>query len=113
MVSALAPRGPDDSGVNADTANRNALGNARLAIIDTSRAGHQPMVVPGTAITYNGELFNFKELRAAFDYPWQSQSDTEVILAAWQKWGIDTPRRLRGMFAFVIAQPEGNRFFLC
>src|SRR5207248_10022059 len=88
---------------------------ARLAIIDTSRAGHQPMVVPegGTAITYNGELFNFKELRAALDYPWQSQSDTEVILAAWQKWGIDTPRRLRGMFAFVIAQSEGNRFFLC
>jgi len=83
------------------------LGNTRLAIIDLSRAGHQPMhdAEAQLTITYNGEIYNFRELRAeigdAFG-PWRSNTDTEVVLRAYRKWGVATFAKLRGMFALAI-----------
>ncbi len=105
MNTALTHRGPDDQGiVNCGCV---ALGNTRLAIIDTSAAGHQPMHDPDTGnwITYNGETYNFKQLRTEIDsepHAWRSNSDTEVVLRAYRKWGADAFRRLRGMFALAI-----------
>src|SRR5262245_37875142 len=87
MVSALHHRGPDDSGVLED---RNVtLGMTRLAIIDVSHAGHQPMVSPDdqVAIVYNGELYNFREERALLEklgYGFRSTSDTEVVLRMYE-----------------------------
>ena len=97
-------RGPDDQGVVRCGAGV-VLGNTRLAIIDTSAAGHQPMRDPvtGNWITYNGETYNFRELRRELDgEAWGSNTDTEVVLRAYRKWGTDAFRRLRGMFALAI-----------
>src|SRR5438132_4339418 len=111
MLAKLKHRGPDDVGIwsNDDV----AIGNHRLAIIDISPAGHQPMEdrETGTVVTFNGELYGYKELRASLDYPWKNQTDTEVLLAAWRKWGIDTPHHLRGMFAFILW--TGKQLVLC
>lgn len=107
MVRAMHHRGPDDSGVWTSPSGRAVLGNCRLSIIDLSPAGHMPMSDPAgrCCITYNGELYNFKELRrqlADGGYPFRSNSDTEVVLAAYLRWGRDCLERLTGMFAFAI-----------
>src|SRR5215213_1085343 len=104
MNHAQKHRGPDDQGV-ANCTPRVILGNTRLAIIDTSNAGHQPMNDPQTGnwITYNGETYNFKDLRHELDHePWSSNTDTEVVLRAYSHWGIDAFRKLRGMFALAL-----------
>jgi asparagine synthase (glutamine-hydrolysing) len=107
MNAALTHRGPDDHGtvICGDV----VLGNTRLAVIDTSHAGHQPMNDPesGNWITYNGETYNFKQLRNELDsggqtQAWRSNSDTEVVLRAYREWGVDAFRRLRGMFALGL-----------
>ena len=107
MNAALTHRGPDDHGlvIRGDV----VLGNTRLAVIDTSDAGHQPMNDPesGNWITYNGETYNFKQLRNEIDsegqvQPWRSSSDTEVVLRAYSMWGVYAFRRLRGMFALAL-----------
>jgi asparagine synthase (glutamine-hydrolysing) len=103
MNQAQRHRGPDDCGVAS--CGEVQLGNTRLAIIDTSTAGHQPMNDPQTGnwITYNGETYNFKNLRHELDDDrWVSNTDTEVVLRAYAKWGIDAFRKLRGMFAVAI-----------
>ncbi len=105
MNAALTHRGPDDHGIVI--CGDVVLGNTRLAVIDTSHAGHQPMNDPltGNWITYNGETYNFKQLRAELDddsQAWHSNSDTEVVLRAYRKWGVDAFRRLRGMFALAV-----------
>ena len=103
MNQAQQHRGPDDCGIAS--CGEVHLGNTRLAIIDTSSAGHQPMNDPvtGNWITYNGETYNFKDLRRELDDdPWISNTDTEVVLRAYAKWGIDAFRKLRGMFALAI-----------
>lgn len=113
MNCALRHRGPDDDGVakfevrHSQSEIQVCLGNTRLAIIDLSVAGHQPMQDSdaGLTITYNGEIYNFRELRAeigdAFG-PWQSDTDTEVVLRAYRKWGVEAFAKLRGMFALGI-----------
>ncbi|SRR6266481_971078 len=113
MNAALRHRGPDDEGIsNFEIRDSKfefqiALSNTRLAIIDLSVAGHQPMQDSdcGLTITYNGEIYNFRELRAeigdAFG-PWHSDTDTEVVLRAYRKWGVDAFAKLRGMFALGI-----------
>jgi asparagine synthase (glutamine-hydrolysing) len=83
------------------------LGNTRLAIIDKSTAGHQPMLeaASGNWITYNGETYNFGELRREIGDefgPWYSRTDTEVVLRAYRKWGTDAFQKFRGMFALAI-----------
>lgn len=102
MNAAQRHRGPDDQG--AFQKGPVCLGNTRLAVIDTSPAGHQPMNDPqtGNCITYNGETYNFKELRKELGGEWLSNTDTEVILRAYRKWGVDAFRRIRGMFALAI-----------
>ena len=105
----LAHRGPDDSGTTVITTDRGQLGLAhtRLSIIDLSPLGHQPMRDPatGNCVVYNGEIYNFRELRAELEsggHNFQSHSDTEVILAAYRAWGEEAFSRLRGMFALAI-----------
>jgi asparagine synthase (glutamine-hydrolysing) len=110
-LDAIRHRGPDDLGEFAwhDTASpaRVDLGLARLAILDLSQAGHQPMTLPGgrLTITFNGEITNYVEIREKLrghGETFASDSDTEVLLKAWARWGIATLDRLEGMYAFAI-----------
>lgn len=115
MVDAQRHRGPDDAGLWWDSSC--ALGHRRLSIIDLSPAGHQPLSNPeGTVwITFNGEIYNFRELRAhleKFGYRFRTCTDTEVLLRAYQQWGIDCPKFLRGMFAFAIWDQPRRRLFM-
>jgi asparagine synthase (glutamine-hydrolysing) len=112
MNEAQRHRGPDDRGVTQ--CGEVVLGNTRLAIIDTSDAGHQPMNDPvsGNWITYNGETYNFKELRREVGGEWASNTDTEVVLRAYDKWGVNAFPRLRGMFAFVLWDERKKRLLL-
>jgi len=105
MNAALTHRGPDGHGIA--NCGHVALGNTRLAVIDTSAAGHQPMHDPQTGnwLSYNGETYNFKQLRAEIDsdpHAWRSNTDTEVVLRAYAEWGTEAFGRLRGMFALAI-----------
>lgn len=105
MTDALAHRGPDDAGWYVDPAGRARLGHRRLSILDLSSAGHQPMSsVDGRfTIVFNGELYNFRELRRQMpDHVFRSDTDTEVVLAAWIRWGERCLDRFLGMFAFAI-----------
>jgi asparagine synthase (glutamine-hydrolysing) len=116
MNAAQHHRGPDDRGTFEYVSDARpwgsesvtlCLGNTRLAIIDPSSSGHQPMVDPdtGICITYNGETYNFRELRRELGDefgPWYSNTDTEVVLRAYRKWGVDAFGKLRGMFALAI-----------
>jgi len=103
MIQAVLYRGPDDDGVLV----RDGVGlaHARLAIIDVSPAGHQPMAsgTGDTVIVFNGEIYNFGELkRLVPDYPFKSHSDTEVILALYERFGEDCFEKFDGMFALAI-----------
>lgn len=105
MVKAMHHRGPDDSGVHHEAGI--ALGMARLAIIDTTTGGHQPMRARDGLIwiVYNGELYNFHEERAILEkkgHSFQSRSDTEVVLRMYEEYGDAFLLRLRGMFALAI-----------
>src|SRR5262245_6740379 len=107
MTGALAHRGPDGTGVVAPEGERFALGHRRLSIIDPSPAGAQPMADPGGRywITYNGEVYNHRELRRELEgrgRVFRSRTDTEVVLAAYEAWGPACLSRLNGMFAFAI-----------
>jgi asparagine synthase (glutamine-hydrolysing) len=92
-----------------------ALGHRRLSIVDLSPGGHQPMIhrPTGMAVTFNGEIYNYLELRAELarlGHTFTSHSDTEVLLAAWAQWGPDALQRFNGMFAFALLDPrEGGR----
>ncbi len=105
MADAIASRGPDDWGAWADGEHGLALSHRRLSIIDLSPEGHQPMISASGrfVVTFNGEIYNYRELRAQLDYPWRGQSDTEVLLAAIETWGIERAlAAFNGMFAFVV-----------
>lgn len=105
MTSSLAHRGPDGEGIFIDGAL--GLGHRRLSIIDLSDGGYQPMSTSDDryVITYNGEIYNFPELRRELEglgHRFRSRSDTEVLLNAWAEWGLAALDRLNGMFAFGI-----------
>lgn len=107
LVTAICHRGPDDSGIWQSTDKFCLLGHARLSIIDLSPLGHQPMMdmETGNCIVFNGEIYNFKELRSDCEKRgdrFRSHSDTEVILALYRRHGVDCLEKLRGMFAFAI-----------
>ncbi|HAR62481.1 MAG TPA: asparagine synthase (glutamine-hydrolyzing) [Candidatus Margulisbacteria bacterium] len=109
----LHHRGPDDCGIYLG--ENFALGHTRLSIIDLSAAGHQPFVNQSEdlVIVYNGEIYNYLELKEELaDYSFKSKTDTEVILAAYKKWGSDCVKRFNGMFSFVIFDREYNVFFI-
>jgi asparagine synthase (glutamine-hydrolysing) len=117
MMRALHHRGPDDRGLWLAPGVENVtvgLANTRLAILDLSPAGHQPMLdrATGRALTYNGEVYNYLDLRQQLSGTvgeWQSHTDTEVVLKAYEQWGIGGLERLRGMFALALWDaPEGK-----
>lgn len=144
MNHAIRHRGPDDEGyaimeedkwnlysgedsqqkikedypfLYSDKKLRCGLGFRRLSIIDISHLGHQPMIdeTKQVALTFNGEIYNYKELREELKnlgYPFKSHSDTEVILAGYLHWGIDVVKRLNGMFAFSLTDHSKNKLWL-
>lgn len=116
---AMRHRGPDDAGLRWGSSGDCDVGLAqrRLAIIDCSPAGHQPMVDQQEEMTivFNGEIYNFLELRHELEgigHRFRSRSDTEVLLAAYRQWGDDCPSRLNGMFAFCIYDTPRRKLFL-
>jgi asparagine synthase (glutamine-hydrolysing) len=114
MTASLAHRGPDDSGFWYSGAV--AMGFRRLAIIDTTTAGHQPMVSPDgeTVLVFNGEIYNYVELRAelrSLGHHFRSSCDSEVLLAAYRQWGDRVVDRLVGMFAFAIWDRKRGEVF--
>ena len=103
MNRAMGHRGPDDEGCSVLPGI--GLGHRRLSIIDLSAHGHQPMSSADGRyeMVFNGEIYNFKEIKADLtDYPFKSETDSEMILAAWTKWGLDCMKRFNGMFALAI-----------
>lgn len=121
-TQSLAHRGPDDSGTvilqdSTGEAIEVGLGNRRLAIIDLSPLGHQPMndAATGNWIVYNGEIYNFREVRAKLEragIEFGSASDTEVILKAYAHWGEKCLAQFRGMFAFAIWDVRRHSLFV-
>jgi asparagine synthase (glutamine-hydrolysing) len=104
MNAALRHRGPDDTGIYTDPQNLAGLAHNRLSIIDLSAAGHQPMRRGDLRIAFNGEIYNYPELRRELEseFDFTSRTDTEVLLAAYRKWGAGFLDKLVGMFAFII-----------
>ncbi len=105
MRDTLLSRGPDSGGVWLDGEMPLALAHRRLSILDLSPAGHQPMVSNSSryVITYNGEIYNFKQLRQELNYDFKGNSDTEVLLAAIEAWGFrKTLDKINGMFAIAL-----------
>jgi asparagine synthase (glutamine-hydrolysing) len=113
MRRALAHRGPDDQGLWASPRRDVVLGHRRLSIIDLTSRGHQPMTLDGSfVITYNGEIYNFKELRSDLEEEFFSLTDTEVLLRLYMKFGRECLDRLDGMFAFAIWDRSRKSLFL-
>src|SRR5690606_18244337 len=113
--AALAHRGPDDEGAWHDPHRGVHLGHRRLSILDLSEAGHQPMRTPrGTTIVFNGEIYNFEELKASLlpGERFASHTDTEVLLRLYERFGDDVLRHLNGMFAFALWDPGRGRLLL-
>ena len=116
MTDCLSHRGPDDRGTWLSAEGLVGMGHRRLSILDTSSAGRQPMSHGNGRywITYNGEIYNFLELRdelQGLGHSFRTNCDTEVLLAAFAQWGRDCLRRLRGMFAFVLWDRQEHRLF--
>jgi asparagine synthase (glutamine-hydrolysing) len=114
MVDVQSHRGPDDTGIFIDDSRMASLAHNRLSIVDLSSAGHQPMVnaAGNLHLVFNGEIYNFLELRRELaDYPYRSNTDTEVILAAYERWGETCLDHFIGMFAFAIWDSREQRLF--
>ena len=116
ILDAMAYRGPDARGIWAD--RRVVLGHRRLSIIDLSDAGAQPMHdgANGLHITFNGEIYNYQELRRDLErqgYRFHSRTDTEVILGAYHVYGRNFLAKMRGMFAFVLFDEKNGKVLLC
>ncbi len=123
MNKSQANRGPDDEGIF--TFERGVFGHRRLSILDLSKAGKQPMgypyksdkisINPRLTITFNGEIYNFLELRKELEkkgYKFKTKTDTEVILALYAEYGEESFKMLRGMFAFGLWDAKNNKLFL-
>lgn len=119
MNNTMIHRGPNDHGeeiyVGQDTRYGIGLAQRRLSIVDLSSKGHQPMhsLDKRISLVFNGEIYNFQELKEELnDYPFQSNCDTEVIIAAYLKWGIDCVDKFNGMFAIALYDREDGALYL-
>ncbi|MFA5404089.1 MAG: asparagine synthase (glutamine-hydrolyzing) [Ignavibacteria bacterium] len=116
MTSSIYYRGPDDEGVKWFGKHNSGIGNRRLAIIDLSSLGHMPMSndKKNLWITFNGEVYNYKEIREELiskGYKFKSDSDTEVVLKAYEEWSENCLQKFNGMYAFIIFNSDDNSFF--
>lgn len=118
ITNCIALRGPDDHGFWYDYPNGVALGHRRLAILDLSPEGHQPMLSPSKrfSIVFNGEIYNFQDLRRelqAKGFQFRGGSDTEVMLAAFEAWGVEeSTKKFNGMFAYVLWDTRDKKLYL-
>jgi asparagine synthase (glutamine-hydrolysing) len=117
LTTLLSHRGPDGTGTWISADRSVGFGHTRLAIIDPGEGGRQPMTSPDGrhTIVYNGEIYNFLELRRELEDAgtrFRTESDTEVILAAWEKWREDMLRRFNGMWSFAIYDADSKEVFL-
>jgi len=117
MRGQLMHRGPDDTGLWFSADRQVGMGHTRLSIIDLSQNAHQPMILGGgrLAIVFNGEIYNFREIRVDLEqsgHSFSSRSDTEVILHAYQQWGTSCVSRFDGMFAFALYDAAKQSVFL-
>lgn len=112
MRDTMISGGPDDAGTFID--GNMAFGHRRLAVIDLTSAGHQPMTYRQFTIVFNGEIYNYQEIRRELDdVGFDGHSDTEVLLKAYAKWGRKCVSKLEGMFAFAIWDSSRKELFLC
>lgn len=117
MNNTMIHRGPNDHGENIFACGEYCVGLAqrRLSVMDLSSLGHQPMYSPDKriALVYNGEIYNFQDLKAELtEYPFCSNCDTEVIIAAYLKWGMKCVDKFNGMFAFALYDREDDALYL-
>jgi len=117
MTAALHHRGPDNASCSfhTDAAAQIGLGHARLSILDLSPAGNQPMHYKSLSIVFNGEIYNFRELRKELEsegHTFVSNSDTEVILHAFEAWGVACVHRFIGMFAFLLHDRQAGKIYV-
>ena len=117
MRDTMTYGGPDDAGFYIDKQTGVALGHRRLSIIDLSNLGHQPMTSEdgNFCITYNGEVYNFREIRQELEregFKFKSDSDTEVVLKAYERWGMEAIHRFRGMWAFALWDSRTRKLLL-
>lgn len=117
MTDALLHRGPNDSGYGLHEIENAqvGLGHRRLSILDLSVHGHQPMSYESIELVFNGEVYNFKEIKTELEgkgYLFSSGSDTEVVLKAYHAWGIDCIEKFNGMFAIAIMDKALGKLFL-
>ena len=117
MLERMRPRGPDGEGQWRSPDGRVALGHRRLAIIDLSPAGAQPMVDPatGNVVVFNGEIYNYRDLKRelqAAGQRFRTDSDTEVLLHLYARHGESMVERLRGMFAFALWDARAHKLLL-
>lgn len=117
MRDTMIHRGPDDAGIWWSEDGQAGLAHRRLAIIDLSPGGHQPMqdIYAQFTIVFNGEIYNYTELKQDLEkkgHQFRTASDTEVILEAYREWGVDCLSRLNGMFAFCLYDSTEHRLFL-
>ena len=115
MLTRLERRGPDDGGIVV--AEPAVLGNRRLAILDLSAAGHQPMrsATGRYWLTFNGEIYNYEEVRRELGLEreaMRSRTDTEILLLAWERWGPQALPRLVGQWAFAVLDTVERRLWL-
>lgn len=116
MLTTLEHRGPDDCGTFYSKNKTIALGHTRLSFLDLSPSGKQPLsnAEKNIWISFNGEIYNFLELKDELkdEYQFSTQTDTEVLIAAYQTWGIHFINKLKGMFAFALLDEKQNKLFL-
>lgn len=115
MLDTLRHRGPDDEGIYIDNGGHIALGHRRLSFIDLGKSGQQPLcdVQEKIHITFNGEIYNYLELKKELSAcHFQTNTDTEVLIAAYKKWGIGFVNKLKGMFAFALLDQNTSKLYL-
>lgn len=115
MRDAMKNGGPDDAGIFMHSSMPLAFGHRRLSLIDLSEAGHQPMIDAELTIVFNGEIYNYKELKSTlqhYGHLFKTESDTEVILKAYRQWGTDAFEFFNGMFALAILDEKKQQLVL-